>query len=167
MEEVVYRRYKRLKEENKPLPQLIIVDGGKGQMESVRKVIEEQLNLSIPIAGLVKDDRHRTAELLYGFPPITIGIVPRSALFHLLEHIQSEVHRFAITFHRSKRSKGTIKTSLTEIKGIGEKTARDLLLKFHSVKQIKTASFDELAKCIGAAKAKIIMEYFHGNDDVL
>ncbi len=167
MEEVVYRRYKRLKEENKPLPQLIIVDGGRGQMESVRKVIEDQLNLYIPIAGLVKDDHHRTAELLYGFPPTTIGIAPRSALFHLMEHIQSEVHRFAITFHRSKRSKGTIKTSLTEIKGIGEKTARELLLKFHSVKQIKNASFDDLAKCIGIAKAKIVMEYFHGSSDEL
>lgn len=163
MEEVVYRRYKRLLDENKPMPQLIIADGGKGQMESIRSVIEDKLNLSIPIAGLAKNDKHRTSELLYGNPPISIGIAPRSALFHLLEQIQNEVHRFAITFHRDKRSKGTIKTSLTDIKGIGEQTARELLLKFHSVKQIKNTSFEELAKCVGAAKAKLIVDYFDNN----
>ena len=163
MEEVVYRRYKRLLDENKPMPQLIIADGGKGQMESIRSVIEDKLNLSIPIAGLAKNDKHRTSELLYGNPPISIGIAPRSALFHLLEQIQNEVHRFAITFHRDKRSKGTIKTSLTDIKGIGEQTARELLLKFHSVKQIKNTSFEELAKCVGAAKAKLIVDYFGNN----
>ncbi|MBO7225985.1 MAG: excinuclease ABC subunit C, partial [Bacteroidales bacterium] len=137
--------------------------GGKGQMESIRSVIEDKLNLSIPIAGLAKNDKHRTSELLYGNPPISIGIAPRSAIFHLLEQIQNEVHRFAITFHRDKRSKGTIKTSLTDIKGIGEQTARELLLKFHSVKQIKNTSFEELAKCVGAAKAKLIVDYFGNN----
>lgn len=160
MEEVVYRRYKRLHDENKPMPQLIIVDGGKGQMEVVRNVIEDQLKLSIPIAGLAKDSRHRTAELLYGFPPVAIGIAPRSALFHLLEQIQNEVHRFAISFHRDKRTKGTIKTSLTEIKGIGTKTAQELLLKFNSVKQIKNTPYEDLAKVVGAAKAKIITDFF-------
>ena len=163
MEEVAYRRYKRLKDENKPLPQLIIVDGGKGQMEVVRTVVEDKLQLSIPIAGLVKDDRHRTSELLYGFPPTSIGIAPRSALFHLMEQIQNEVHRFAITFHKNKRSKGTFKTSLTDIKGIGLQTARELLLKFHSVKQIKNTPFEDLAKCVGPAKAKIITEYFNSS----
>jgi excinuclease ABC subunit C len=137
------------------------VDGGKGQMEVVRNVVEDKLQLSIPIAGLVKDDRHRTSELLYGFPPTAIGIAPRSALFHLMEQIQNEVHRFAITFHKNKRSKGTFKTSLTDIKGIGLQTARELLLKFHSVKQIKNTSFEDLAKCVGPAKAKIITEYFN------
>ncbi len=161
MEEVVYRRYKRLKEEEKQLPQLIIVDGGKGQMEVVRSVIEDKLQLSIPIAGLAKDGKHRTSELLYGFPPVTIGISPRSPLFHLLEYIQNEVHRFAVTFHRKKRSKGTIRTSLTDIKGIGEQTARELLLKFHSIKQIKNTPYEDLAKCVGATKAKIIVEYFN------
>ena len=163
MEEIVYRRYKRLKDENKPLPQLIIVDGGKGQMEVVRSVIEDKLQLTIPIAGLVKDNRHRTSELLYGFPPISIGIAPRSAMFHLMEQIQNEVHRFAITFHKNKRSKGTFKTSLTDIKGIGQKTARELLLKFNSVKQIRNTSYEDLAKCVGPAKAKIITDYFNSN----
>ncbi len=160
MEEVVRRRYTRLRDEQKPLPQLIIVDGGKGQMEVVRRVLHGELSLAIPIAGLAKDDHHRTSELLYGFPPVSIGIAPRSPLFHLLEQIQNEVHRFAITFHRNKRSKGTFKTALTEIPGIGEKTARELLLQFKSVKQIRNTPLEDLAKCIGMAKAKVVYDFF-------
>ena len=160
MEEVVRRRYTRLRDEQKPLPQLIIVDGGKGQMEVVRRVLHGELGLDIPIAGLAKDDRHRTSELLYGFPPVSIGIAPRSPLFHLLEQIQNEVHRFAITFHRNKRSKGTFKTALTEIPGVGEKTARELLLQFKSVKQIRNTPLEDLAKVIGMAKAKVVYEHF-------
>lgn len=163
MEEVVYRRYKRLKDEGQPMPQLIIVDGGKGQMEVVRRVLEDSLQLDIPVAGLAKDDKHHTSELLYGFPPVSIGVAPRTPLFHLLERIQNEVHRFAITFHRNKRSKGTFKTSLTEIPGIGEKTAQDLLLKFKSVKQVKITPLEDLEACIGTAKAKIVYDYFRKN----
>lgn len=161
MEEVVMRRYKRLHDEQKTMPQLIIVDGGKGQMEVVRRVLHEQLNIDIPIAGLAKDDRHRTSELLYGFPPVSIGIAPRSPLFHLLEQIQNEVHRFAITFHRNKRSKGTFKTALTEIPGIGENTARELLLQFKSVKQIRNTPLEDLAKVVGQAKARLVYDYYH------
>ncbi|MBQ1780877.1 MAG: excinuclease ABC subunit C, partial [Bacteroidales bacterium] len=129
MAEVIYRRYKRLTEEGQPLPQLLVVDGGQGQMEVARQVIQDQLHLEIPIAGLAKDDRHHTSELLYGFPPKVVGLKPTDPLFHLLEQIQNEVHRFAITFHKDKRSKGTFRTQLTDIPGIGDKTARDLLLK--------------------------------------
>ncbi len=160
MAEVIYRRYKRLSEEGKPLPQLLVVDGGKGQMEVARQVIQDELKLEIPIAGLAKDDRHHTSELLYGFPPQVIGLKPTDPLFHLLEQIQNEVHRFAITFHKDKRSKGTFRTQLTDIPTIGEKTARDLLLKFGSVKEIKLQTESDLAKVVGPAKARKIVDFF-------
>ncbi len=160
MAEVIYRRYKRLTDEGKPLPQLLVVDGGQGQMEIARQVIQDQLHLEIPIAGLAKDDRHHTSELLYGFPPQVVGLKPTDPLFHLLEQIQNEVHRFAITFHKDKRSKGTFRTQLTDIPGIGDKTARDLLLKFGSVKEIKLQTEADLAKVVGPAKAQAILAYF-------
>ncbi|KAA6342711.1 UvrABC system protein C [termite gut metagenome] len=158
MREVVKRRYQRALEEGSPLPDLIITDGGKGQMEAVRQIIENELNLNIPIAGLAKDGKHRTSELLFGFPPETIGMKQGSPLFHLMEEIQNEVHRFAITFHRDKRSKRQTASALDEIKGIGNKTKITLLQKFKSVKRIKEASFEELTTIIGEAKAKIIKE---------
>ncbi|NDV65474.1 excinuclease ABC subunit UvrC [Bacteroides sp. 224] len=157
MREVVKRRYSRAIEEETPLPDLIITDGGKGQMESVRQVLEE-LKLDIPIAGLAKDKRHRTSELLYGFPPQTIGLKQGSPLFRLMEQIQDEVHRFAITFHRDKRSKRQVASALDEIKGIGEKTKTELLRHFKSLKRIREATEEELATVIGAAKAKIIKD---------
>lgn len=160
MEEVVLRRYSRLKEESLPLPGLLIVDGGEGQMEMARRVIHDRLGLDIPIAGLAKNDRHRTSELLYGFPPQVMGLKPTDPLFHLLEQIQNEVHRFAISFHRSQRSKGTFRTQLTDIPGIGEKSARDLLLKFGSVKGVRQQSIDDLAAVIGPAKARTVYDYF-------
>jgi excinuclease ABC subunit C len=160
MAEVIYRRYKRLTEEEQPLPQLLVVDGGQGQMEVARQVIQDQLHLEIPIAGLAKDDRHHTSELLYGFPPKVVGLKPTDPLFHLLEQIQNEVHRFAITFHKDKRSKGTFRTQLTDIPGIGDKTARDLLLKFGSVKEVRLQTEADLAKVVGPAKAKAILAYF-------
>ncbi len=160
MAEVIYRRYKRLHDENKPLPQLLIVDGGKGQMEVARQVIVDELQLDIPIAGLAKDDKHHTSELLYGFPPQVIGMKPTDPLFHLLERIQDEVHRFAITFHRNKRSKGLLKTQLTDIPGIGENTARKLLLKFGSVKGVRLQSLEDLTKVVGASKASAIQKFF-------
>ena len=158
MKEVVRRRYQRAIEENSPLPDLIITDGGKGQMEVVREVIEDELNLAIPIAGLAKDNRHRTSELLFGFPPQTIGIKQQSPLFRLLTQIQDEVHRFAISFHRDKRSKRQVASALDTIKGIGEKTKTALLKEFKSVKRIKEASFEEIAATIGEAKAKAVKE---------
>ncbi|MCQ2274841.1 MAG: excinuclease ABC subunit UvrC [Bacteroidales bacterium] len=160
MAEVIFRRYKRLSDEGKPLPQLLVVDGGRGQMEVARQVIQDQLHLEIPIAGLAKDDRHHTSELLYGFPPAVVGLKPTDPLFHLLEQIQNEVHRFAITFHKDKRSKGTFRTQLTDIPGIGEKTARDLLLKFGSLKEVKLQTQADLAKVVGPAKAKQIIDFF-------
>lgn len=160
MAEVIYRRYKRLHEEGKPLPQLLMVDGGEGQMEVARQVIEDELHLDIPIAGLAKDDRHHTSQLLYGFPPQIIGLKPTDPLFHLLERIQDEVHRFAITFHREKRSKALVHTQLTEIPGIGEKTARELLLKFGSVKGVKLQTLADLTAAIGPSKAKIVYNHF-------
>ncbi len=160
MAEVIFRRYKRLSEEGQPLPQLLIVDGGAGQMEVARQVIQDQLHLEIPIAGLAKDDRHHTSELLYGFPPQVVGLKPTDPLFHMLENIQNEVHRFAITFHKDKRSKGTFRTALTDIPGIGDKTARDLLLKFGSVKEVRLQTETDLAKVVGPAKAKAILAYF-------
>ena len=160
MAEVIYRRYKRLTEEGQPLPQLLVVDGGQGQMEVARHVIQDQLHLEIPIAGLAKDDRHHTSELLYGFPPKVVGLKPTDPLFHLLEQIQNEVHRFAITFHKDKRSKGTFRTQLTDIPGIGDKTARDLLLKFGSVKEVRLQTEADLAKVVGPAKAKAILAFF-------
>ena len=156
MREVVRRRYTRLMEEEKKLPDLIIADGGKGQMEVIREVVEDELHLEIPIAGLAKDDRHRTNELLYGFPQQTIGLRTDSPLFHLLTHIQDEVHRFAITFHREKRSKKQLKSELDDIKGIGPKTKETLLKTFRTVKRIREASLDEIEKAIGKSKAEIV-----------
>lgn len=158
MKEVVRRRYSRAVEENTPLPDLIITDGGKGQMEVVREVVEDELHLHIPIAGLAKDDRHRTHELLYGFPPVVIGLKLDSPLFRLMTQIQDEVHRFAITFHRNERSKHQIASELDQIKGIGEKTKTALLKHFKSVKRIRQASLEELTEIIGQAKAKIVLE---------
>ena len=158
MQEVVRRRYSRAIEEGSPLPDLIITDGGKGQMEVVRQIVEDELHLSIPIAGLAKDDRHRTRELLFGFPPQTIGLKQNTPLFHLLEQIQDEVHRFAITFHRDKRSKRQTASALDTIKGIGEKTKSTLLRHFKSVKRIREASEEEIASIIGQAKAKMLIE---------
>jgi len=163
MQEVVRRRYSRMQEEGTPLPDLIITDGGKGQMEVVRQVVEDELHLDIAIAGLAKDDRHRTNELLFGFPPVIIGMKTDSELFHILAQIQDEVHRYAIQFHRDKRSKHALKSELDEIKGIGPKTRDALLKKFHSVKRIRSASLEELTDVVGAAKAKIIFEAFHNS----
>ena len=158
MQEVVRRRYKRAIEEGSTLPDLIITDGGKGQMEVVRQVVEDELHLNIPIAGLAKDNRHRTSELLFGFPPQTIGLRQTSPLFRLLTQIQDEVHRFAITFHKDKRSKRQTKSALDDVKGIGEKTKTMLLKEFKSVKRIKEASLEALSRVVGEAKAKIIQE---------
>ena len=158
MREVVGRRYSRLLEERSPLPDLIITDGGKGQMEVVREVIEDDLKLNIPIAGLAKDNKHRTSELLYGFPPMTIGVKQNTPLFHLLENIQNEVHRFAITFHRDKRSKNQIASALDNIPGIGEKRKTALLKAFKSVSRIKKASLEELTEIVGPSIAKNIQE---------
>ena len=161
MKEVVHRRYTRLIEEEQPLPDLIIADGGKGQMEVIREVIQDELNLDIPIAGLAKDDRHRTNELLYGFPPIKIALKVESELFHVLTQIQDEVHRFAITFHRDKRSKRALHSELDDIKGIGPKTRDELLNALKSVKKIREAELSTLSDIIGPAKAKIVYEHFH------
>lgn len=158
MQEVVRRRYSRAVAEGSPLPDLIITDGGKGQMEVVREVIEDELHLPIPIAGLAKDDRHRTNELLFGFPPAVIGMKTDSPVFKLLTQIQDEVHRFAITFHRDKRSKHQIASELDALKGIGQVTKTALLRQFKSVKRIREASFEELAALIGPAKARIVQE---------
>ena len=160
MQEVVRRRYSRMIEEETPLPDLIITDGGKGQMEVVREVVEDELHLEIPIAGLAKDDRHRTNELLYGFPPQTIALPPESELFKVLTQIQDEVHRYAITFHRDKRSKHALHSELDDIKGIGPKAKEALLSKFKSMKKIKEASLEELAEVLGPHKAEILMKYF-------
>jgi excinuclease ABC subunit C len=156
MAEVVYRRYSRMMEEGGTLPDLIITDGGKGQMEVVRHVVEDQLQLQIPIAGLAKDNRHHTSELLYGFPPKTIGIELSSPLFHFLTRIQDEVHRFAITLHREKRSKHQLTSELDTIKGVGESTKTLLLRKFRSVKRIKEATLEELAQKAADMKAPAI-----------
>ena len=160
MQEVVRRRYSRMLEEETPLPDLIITDGGKGQMEVVREVIEDELHLEIPIAGLAKDDRHRTNELLYGFPPQTIALPPESELFKVLTQIQDEVHRYAITFHRDKRSKHALHSELDDIKGIGPKAKEALLSKFKSVKKIKEASLEQLSEVLGPHKAEILAKYF-------
>ena len=160
MQEVVRRRYSRMIEEEAPLPDLIITDGGKGQMEVVREVVEDELHLEIPIAGLAKDDRHRTNELLYGFPPQTIALPPENELFKVLTQIQDEVHRYAITFHRDKRSKHALHSELDDIKGIGPKAKEALLNKFKSMKKIKEASLEELAEVLGPHKAEILVKYF-------
>lgn len=164
MQEVVRRRYSRMIEEQTPLPDLIITDGGKGQMEVVREVVEDELHLQIPIAGLAKNDRHRTNELLFGFPPQVVGLKADSELFHLLTHIQDEVHRYAITFHRDKRSKHALHSELDDIKGIGPKTKEQLLKALKSVKRIKDADLETLTEIIKEAKAKIIFNYFHPNN---
>lgn len=161
MKEVVRRRYSRLIAEGQPLPNLIITDGGKGQMEVVRQVIEDELHVEIPIAGLVKDDHHRTNEMLYGFPPKVVGVKLNSELFRLLTYIQDEVHRFAITHHRKKFEKGFIHSELADIKGIGKATAEKLLLELKSVANIKEASEGRLAEVIGPAKAKLVYLHFH------
>ena len=161
MKEVVWRRYNRLLEEEQPLPDLIVADGGKGQMEVIRQAVEDELGLNIPIAGLAKDDRHRTNELLYGFPPRVIGIKDTSELFRVLTHLQDEVHRFAITFHREKRSKHALHSELDDIKGIGPKAKETLLKVFKSVKRIKEAELSALTETLGTAKGKIIFDYFH------
>ena len=168
MKEVVRRRYSRMIEEETPLPDLIITDGGKGQMEVVREVIEDELHLSIPIAGLAKDDRHRTNELLFGFPQKVIGLKTDSELFHVLTHIQDEVHRYAITFHRDKRSKHALHSELDDIRGIGPKTKEALLHHFRTVKRISEASDDELAAVVGSSKAAILKAHFKekGNADL-
>lgn len=158
MKEVVRRRYQRAIDEQTPLPDLIITDGGKGQMEVVRSVVEDELRLSIPIAGLAKDGKHRTSELLFGFPPETIGMKMDSPLFHLLTRMQDEVHRFAISFHKDKRSKNQTRSELDSIKGIGEKTKTALLRHFKSVKRIKEASFEELKQLVGEAKARALQD---------
>ena len=160
MQEVVRRRYSRMIEEETPLPDLIITDGGKGQMEVVREVVEDELHLEIPIAGLAKDDRHRTNEFLYGFPPQTIALPPESELFKVLTQIQDEVHRYAITFHRDKRSKHALHSELDDIKGIGPKAKEALLSKFKSVKKIKEASQEQLSEVLGPHKAEILAKYF-------
>lgn len=162
MKEVVRRRYSRALEEQSPLPDLIITDGGKGQMEVVRSVVEDELNLQIPIAGLAKDGRHRTAELLYGFPAITVGMPLNSPLFHLLTRMQDEVHRFAITFHKDKRSKSQTRSELDNIKGIGEKTKTALLRHFKSVKRIREATFEEISQIVGDARAKALQNGLQG-----
>jgi len=154
----VRRRYSRLLEEGSPLPDLIFTDGGKGQMEVVRQVIEDELHLQIPIAGLAKDNRHRTSEVLFGFPPVTIGIKQGTPLFHLLENIQNEVHRFAITFHRDKRSKSQTASALDNIKGIGEKRKTALLKAFKSVPRIRAASLEDIAAVVGESAAKKVWE---------
>ena len=158
MQEVVRRRYTRILDEQGELPDVILTDGGKGQMEVVRQVIEDELHLNIPIVGLAKDNRHRTSEVLAGFPPQTIGIKQGTPLFHLLENIQDEVHRFAITFHRDKRSKSQIASALDNIKGIGEKKKTALLKTFKSVRRIKEASIEELSKVVGEVSAKAVKE---------
>ena len=161
MKEVVFRRYKRLLEEEQPLPDLIVADGGKGQMEVIRQAVQDELGLDIPIAGLAKNDKHRTHELLYGFPARVIGLKPDSELFRSLTQLQDEVHRFAITFHREKRSKRALHSELDDIRGIGPKTRDELLNGFKSVKKIKEATLDKLSEIIGASKAKIVYAYFH------
>lgn len=168
MKEVMRRRYSRMIEEDTPLPDLIITDGGKGQMEVVREVIEDELHLRIPIAGLAKDDRHRTNELLFGFPQKVIGLKTDSELFHVLTHIQDEVHRYAITFHRDKRSKHALHSELDDIRGIGPKTKEALLHHFRTVKRISEASDDELAAVVGSSKAAILKAHFKekGNADL-
>ena len=167
MKEVVHRRYTRLIEEEQPLPELIIADGGKGQMEVIRQVIQDELNLDIPIAGLAKDNRHRTNELLYGFPPMHVALKTDSELFRVLTHIQDEVHRFAIEFHRNKRSKRALHSELDTIKGIGPKAREALLNALKSVKQIRGATLEQLSKAIGPAKGRIVYDYFHEQDLVV
>ena len=158
MREVVERRYSRAIEEETPLPNLIIADGGKGQMEAIREIVEDKLNLNIPIAGLVKDGRHRTSELIIGKNGESIGLKQQTALFRLMTQIQDEVHRFAITFHRDKRSKRQTASELDSIKGIGEKSKQALLKHFKSVKRIREANIDDIIAIVGKAKAEILVK---------
>ena len=167
MKEVVYRRYHRLVTEGEPLPDLIVADGGKGQMEVIRQAVQDELGLDIPIAGLAKDDRHRTNELLYGFPPRVVGMKDTSELFRVLTQLQDEVHRFAITFHRDKRSKHALHSELDNIKGIGPKTRDELLNGLKSVKKIKEAKLEKIAELVGPSKAKIVYEYFHNEREAV
>ena len=164
MKEVVGRRYRRMLDEEQPLPDLIIADGGKGQMEVIREVIQDELNLDIPIAGLAKDDRHRTNELLYGFPPLEVALKIDSELFHVLTQIQDEVHRFAIEFHRNKRSKRALHSELDDIKGIGPKTRDGLLKGLKTVRAIREANLETLTQLIGPSKAQIVYVYFNKED---
>ena len=165
MKEVVHRRYSRLIEEEQPLPDLIVADGGKGQMEVIREVIQDELGLDIPIAGLAKNDRHRTNELLYGFPPIHVALKTDSELFHVLTRLQDEVHRFAIEFHRNKRSKRALQSELDNIPGIGPKTRDGLLNALKSVKKIREANIETLSNIIGPSKAQIVFDYFHKTEE--
>lgn len=165
MKEVVFRRYSRLKEEGKKLPELIIADGGKGQMEVIREVVEDALGLDIPIAGLAKDNHHRTRELLFGFPPKSVGMKADSELFRLLTRMQDEVHRFAITFHRQKRSKRQTKSELDTIPGVGAKTKELLIKTFGSVKRIKEASLQQLQVVVGHTKGQKLFENLHSNKE--
>lgn len=158
MQEVVRRRYKRMIEEQQPLPDLIITDGGRGQMECVRKVVEDELNIHIPIAGLAKDNRHRTNELLFGFPPVVVGMKTNSELFHVLTRIQDEVHRYAISFHRDKRSKTALHSQLDDIKGIGKTTRDKLFQHFKTIARMKAANMEEIAEVIGKSKAALLAE---------
>lgn len=167
MQEVVRRRYIRMTEEQSPLPDLIITDGGKGQMDVVRQVVEGELKLNIPIAGLAKDDRHRTNELLFGWPAQTVGLDVKSELFKVLTQIQDEVHRYAITFHRDKRSKHALHSELDDIKGIGPKTKEMLLKKLKSVKHIKTTDNQQLIELLGPSKGNLIYKHFHPNDTIM
>ena len=161
MQEVVRRRYSRMKEEHLPLPDLIITDGGKGQMDVVKEVVVDELQLDIPIAGLAKDDRHRTNELLYGFPPQTVGLDIKSELFKVLTQIQDEVHRFAITFHRDKRSKHALHSELDDIKGLGPKGKEALLKRLKTVKGIKDTDYQEIVSILGQAKGTLVYKHFH------
>jgi excinuclease ABC subunit C len=165
MKEVVHRRYSRLLEEEQPLPDLIVADGGRGQMEVIRQVIQDELHLDIPIAGLAKDDRHRTNELLYGFPPIHVALKTDSELFHVLTQLQDEVHRFAIEFHRNKRSKRALHSELDNITGIGPKTRDALLNSLKSLKKIREADIETLEAAVGPAKAQIVYNFFHHEDE--
>ena len=165
MKEVVSRRYNRLLQENLPMPDLIVADGGKGQMEVIREVIQDELHLNIPIAGLAKDNRHRTNELLYGFPPMSIQLKTDSELFHVLTQLQDEVHRFAIEFHRNKRSKRALESELDSIKGIGPKGRDALLNGLKSVRRIREADVETLAAIVGPAKAQIVYDHFHAQDE--
>jgi excinuclease ABC subunit C len=163
MREIVYRRYKHLVDENSELPNLIIADGGIGQMRAIREATEQQLGLNIPIAGLVKDNKHRTSTLLFGEPPVEIGMKPTDELFHFLTQIQDEVHRFAITYHKQKRSKTQTASELDNIKGIGEKTKNMLLKHFGSVKRLKEAKLADLIELIGNSKGSIVYNYFNNH----
>ena len=165
LKEVVRRRYTGLMQENQRLPDLIITDGGKGQMEVVREVVEDELKLNIPIAGLAKNDRHRTNELLYGFPPVVVGMSTNSELFHVLTRIQDEVHRFAITFHRDKRSKRALHSELDDIPGIGPKTKEQLIKAFKTVKKVKESDIEALSEEVGRKKAEIIINYFKNKEE--